>query len=100
MLKAAVETLLDQRKIGISLEGLNIRGKGELWVGISTETEVFIFDMESFESTPTEPMMTPCIQLDGQEEGDQGEEALLPSAGLPGDGCSSSSQSLSPGHLD
>ena len=82
MLKATVKTLLDQRKNGISLEGLNIRGKGELWVGISTETEVFIFDMESFESTPTEPMVTPCIQPDGREEGDQGHNALLDYLGM------------------
>ena len=39
-------------------------------------------------------------QLDGREEGDQGQEALLPGVGLPGGGWPSSSRPLSPGHRD
>ena len=49
MFKTAVETLLGERKIGLSFEGVNIGRKGHLkLLVISTFNDVYMFDMDYF----------------------------------------------------
>ena len=49
MFETAVETLLGERKIGLSFEGVNIGRKGHLkLLVILTMTDVYIFDMDYF----------------------------------------------------